>query len=94
MRLAASKLYQHLRDLARMNPIYEGLRRELAGLTPSDLADGRAALIRLNMDRARTIPADPRSLVTGNIPAGYWLQAPRDVAPVAADPAPLAYERF
>lgn len=40
-----------------------------------------------------TIPADPWSLVTGNIPEGYRLPAPLDVAPVAADPAPSAYER-
>lgn len=39
-----------------------------------------------------TIPADPWSLVTGPLPAGYRLDAPVDVAPVAADPAPSAYE--
>jgi hypothetical protein len=40
-----------------------------------------------------TIPADPWSLVTGVSPEGYRLAAPVDVAPVAADPAGLAYER-
>ncbi len=38
------------------------------------------------------IPANPWSLVAGNIPDGYRLHAPLDIAPVAADPAPLAYE--
>ncbi|HEY0621608.1 pectate lyase [Sphingomonas sp.] len=40
-----------------------------------------------------TIPADQKALVTGNIPAGYWLDAPLDVGAVAADPAPRAFER-
>ncbi|PKP93819.1 MAG: pectate lyase [Alphaproteobacteria bacterium HGW-Alphaproteobacteria-16] len=40
-----------------------------------------------------TIPQDQRTLVIGNIPTGYWLSAPVDVAPVAADPAPSAYAR-
>lgn len=40
-----------------------------------------------------TIPADQKTLVTGNIPAGYWLDAPLDVGAVASDPAPSAYER-
>lgn len=40
-----------------------------------------------------TIPADPWSLVTGVSPEGYRLAGPVDVAPVAADPAGLAYER-
>jgi len=39
------------------------------------------------------IPADQRSLVTGLTPDGYFLAAPVDVAPVAADPAPSAYGR-
>jgi hypothetical protein len=38
------------------------------------------------------IPADPWSLVAGNIPDGYRLAAPPDIAPVATDPAPSAYE--
>ena len=36
------------------------------------------------------IPADPWSLVSGNIPENYRLAAPVEVAPVAADPAPFA----
>lgn len=40
-----------------------------------------------------TIPADQKTLVTGNIPTGYWLDAPIEVAPVTSDPAPSAYER-
>ncbi len=40
-----------------------------------------------------TIPEDQTTLVKGNIPAGYWLDAPVDVAPVARDPAPSAYKR-
>jgi hypothetical protein len=36
-----------------------------------------------------TIPDDPWSLVGGRIPDGYRLPAPPDVAPVAADPAPM-----
>ena len=39
------------------------------------------------------IPADQKTLVKGNIPVGYWLDAPLDVGAVAADPAPRAYER-
>ncbi|WP_444855421.1 pectate lyase family protein [Sphingosinicella sp.] len=39
------------------------------------------------------IPADPWSLVTGTIPEGYRLPSPPDIAPVASDPAPSAYER-
>jgi hypothetical protein len=35
------------------------------------------------------IPADPWSLVGGRIPPGYRLAAPPDVAPVAADRAPM-----
>lgn len=40
-----------------------------------------------------SIPADQRTLVIGNIPTGYWLSAPVDVAPVTPDPAPSAYAR-
>lgn len=40
-----------------------------------------------------TIPADQKTLVKGNIPAGYWLDAPLDVSVVVADPAARAYER-
>ncbi|MCM8732165.1 polysaccharide lyase family 1 protein [Hephaestia sp. GCM10023244] len=40
-----------------------------------------------------TVPTDQRTLVTGHIPVGYWLDAPLDVGPVVADPAPQAYER-
>jgi hypothetical protein len=39
------------------------------------------------------IPADPWSLVTGISPEGYRLVAPVEVAPVAPDAAPHAYER-
>lgn len=39
------------------------------------------------------ISADQHSLLKGNIPAGYWLDAPIDVGAVASDPAPHAYER-
>lgn len=39
------------------------------------------------------IPADQKTLVKGNIPVGYWLDAPLDVGAVAADPAPRAFER-
>ncbi len=39
------------------------------------------------------IPADPWSLVGGRLPAGYRLDGPPDVAPVAADPAPSAMAR-
>jgi len=35
------------------------------------------------------VPADPWSLVGGRIPEGYRLEAAPDVAPVAADPAPM-----
>lgn len=38
-------------------------------------------------------PADPWSLVVGDIPEGYHLTAPPEVAPVQADPAASAYER-
>jgi len=37
------------------------------------------------------VPADPWSLVGGRIPEGYRLPAPPDVAPVAADAAPMAH---
>ena len=37
-----------------------------------------------------TVPADPWSLVGGRIPPGYRLAGPVEVAPVAADPAPVA----
>lgn len=40
-----------------------------------------------------TIPADQQTLVKGNIPAGYWLDQPIDVGPVARDPAGRAYDR-
>ncbi len=36
------------------------------------------------------VPADPWSLVTGTLPAGFRLAEPVEVAPVAADPAPSA----
>ena len=39
------------------------------------------------------IPADPWSLVTGRPPEGYRLAGPVDVAPVASDPAPSAFQR-
>ena len=39
------------------------------------------------------IPVDQRSLVSGHIPTGYWLDEPLDIAPVGSDPAPQAYER-
>ena len=39
------------------------------------------------------IPRDQRVLVKGNIPPGYWLDRPLPTEPVAADPAPKAYER-
>ena len=39
------------------------------------------------------LPADPYSLVIGDLPAGYRLGAPVDVGPVRADPAPSAFER-
>ncbi|PJI89317.1 pectate lyase [Sphingomonas koreensis] len=39
------------------------------------------------------IPADQKTLVKGNIPVGYWLDAPLDVGAVASDPAPRAYDR-
>ncbi|WP_347304564.1 pectate lyase (plasmid) [Croceibacterium sp. TMG7-5b_MA50] len=38
-------------------------------------------------------PADQAALVTGTIPAGYWLASPPDVGPVAADPADMAEPR-
>lgn len=40
-----------------------------------------------------TIPANQHDLVKGNIPAGYWLDQPIDVGPVARDPAGRAYDR-
>jgi hypothetical protein len=40
-----------------------------------------------------SVPADQKTLVKGNIPAGYWLDAPLDTGAVASDPAPGAYER-
>ncbi len=40
-----------------------------------------------------TVPDDPWSLVFGNIPDGYRLAAPVDVAPVAPDPAASSRER-
>lgn len=39
------------------------------------------------------VPVDQRTLVKGNIPVGYWLDAPLDVGAVAADPAPQALAR-
>ena len=39
------------------------------------------------------IPADQRTLVTGLTPAGYFLDQPTEVAPVAKDPAAAAYAR-
>lgn len=39
------------------------------------------------------VPADQKTLVKGNIPVGYWLDAPLDVGTVAADPAPRAFDR-
>lgn len=39
------------------------------------------------------IPADPWSLVTGNIPDGYRLPSAPDIAPVARDPAHSASQR-
>lgn len=40
-----------------------------------------------------TVPADQKTLVTGNIPVGYWLAAPLDIGKVAPDPAASAYAR-
>ena len=39
------------------------------------------------------LPVDPWSLVVGKPPSGYRLEAPAEVGPVAADPAPAALER-
>lgn len=39
-------------------------------------------------------PVDQAQLVTGTIPAGYWLTGPPDVAPVAPDPAASAEPRI
>jgi pectate lyase len=40
-----------------------------------------------------TVPADPWSLVSGELAPGYRLAAPIDMPPVTADPAPRAFER-
>lgn len=40
-----------------------------------------------------TIPANPWSLVNGELAPGYRLAAPVDMPPVTADPAPRAFER-
>lgn len=51
----------------------------------------KAYFARNSMNNA--IPRDPWSLVAGIQPPGYRLDQPVEVAPVAEDPAPSAYER-
>jgi murein L,D-transpeptidase YcbB/YkuD len=71
----APSLRSFLLQARRMNPIYEGLRAELAKLRRSPDAAGKLPLLRMNLERARLIPADPgpRYVVVDAAGAKLWL---------------------
>ena len=56
---AAPSLDAHLEAARRMNPIYEGLRTALARARARGAPEAELVAIRLNLDRARAIPANP-----------------------------------
>lgn len=74
---AAPSLGQYLLDSGWMNPTYGRLRRVLtAPRAPSARLDARQArLLRLNMERARALPADPgrRHIVVDVAAARLWM---------------------
>jgi murein L,D-transpeptidase YcbB/YkuD len=74
---SAGSLSAHLDDVAWMNPVYGGMRA--AALRGGDAAGDR--LIRLNLDRARALPADPgrRYVVVDAVSARLWMYEGRQV---------------
>ena len=72
---AAPSLAEHLGTLRRMNPLYEALRKGLAQYRAGggDVAGER--LILANMERARSIPANPakRYMIVDTAGAKLWM---------------------
>jgi len=71
----ARSLGDHLKAVRRMNPVYEGLRRDLALYRANAGGDARERLILLNMERARAMPANPgpRFIMVDAAAATLWL---------------------
>lgn len=79
---SAPSLQDHVAQMRWLNPVYAGLRNGLAEPTGSRTVlafDGRPrdpqALIRLNMERARVLPADPgrRYVLVDAASARLWM---------------------
>lgn len=99
---AASSPESYLADMPWMNPIYVGLRQALASGSDSGLAE--RDLLRLNLERARALPAATGKYVIVNATAaqmsmyedGRIVDSMRVVVGKPANPTPMmaAYIRF
>ena len=76
---AAPSFARHVQEIGWMNPIYGQLRRALAGVhmggPPSPERWRQERLIRVNLDRARALPADPgrKHIVVDVASARLWM---------------------
>jgi murein L,D-transpeptidase YcbB/YkuD len=81
---APGSLDDHIVAATRMNPLYDGLRRGfarwLAKRPPGAAGAAQEARIRLNLDRARAIPAHPgRYIIVDVASARLWMVDRRKV---------------
>lgn len=72
---SAPSLVNHLREVRRMNPLYEALRGALAQYRAGGGDAAGERLILANMERARSIPAEPahRYLIVDTAGARLWM---------------------
>ena len=72
-----TRLGEYIDELVRMNPVYAQLRQAAARqiARSGSLSPSEAALIRVNLDRARALPADPgrRFILVDAASARLWL---------------------
>jgi murein L,D-transpeptidase YcbB/YkuD len=72
---AAPSLPEHLREVRRMNPLYEALKGALAQYRASGGDAAGERLILANLERARSIPAEParRYVIVDTAGARLWM---------------------
>ncbi len=72
---SAPSLAEHLREVRRMNPLYEALRKGLAQYRAGGGDAAGERLIIANMERARSIPANPgrRYVIVDTAGARLWM---------------------
>ncbi len=72
---AAPSLGEHLREVRRMNPLYEALKTALAQYRAGGGNGAGERLILANMERARSIPASParRYVIVDTAGARLWM---------------------